>query len=368
MPGVGSNRINLMGNYEIPERYESALAAGVRFFVLRHPRQPLYFEDEFYGPFDVDASGGGDIMGREVRNIRWRTGSTSSVSFLPQGKSDVGIAFMPDDVYYHNRMLLAVTPWPIVEGIYRPGEGLSGGPQANMEIDCLRQAIYCDMPIIDIIDSAGRKRSFAKTEEEADAYINQKVLKLRGYGGVPYEIQPYLRCKKVPGTMKSLNPEVLAIIEVHGRDEFGWTASEPFKTKILPKVNAMIAKRSGVMAGNAPSLDVRAQILEALPDILASLTPEQKQQLLNTPRPSAAAEAVPEVNLDPEVADADSGIEKTPVEMTEESLGERKKTDLQSIAMNLECSLTMKESKTDLVALILAAQKAKASATELVLN
>lgn len=271
----------------------------------------------------------------------------------------VGVAFFPDDKFYHNRTLLALEGhrWMIIEGMYTPTQGFIGGPRVNMEIDCLREVLYCDTEIWKVMDPRrGRERDYFMTKREAEAFITSKKMVMRGKGGlVPFDMQPNLHCVVEQGTKLMLRPEILSIIRSHQRDQYGWTGCDEYKKVVVSKMNALIAKR-GDAEDSRPQVQagVENQVLEILSRL--DLTPDQLAKLKSTKRPEAPVAQVDtgaSGDIDPDdIPPASEDVDDDPnptvqdhtqvreaaVTYTSADLWKKKNDDLKAIATGLGIS------------------------------
>ena len=192
MPGIGSAATEV-GGYRIPDKYEAALQAGVRFFVLRYPRTTANNEILF-GAFDVNARVLTDHQTRgPTWDIQWITGNDASIIFIVQPRSSTAIAFMPDDQYYHNRLILCDQNWLPVEGLYSSQYGMKSSSDVNVEIQCLREIVCEEATIYKLMTPSGREVCFFWSEEEAEEYRKSVVPIIRNK--LPFQEQPYLKCK-----------------------------------------------------------------------------------------------------------------------------------------------------------------------------
>lgn len=359
MPGVGSG-------FEMPEKYISALQAGVRFFILRYPKR-TDVDQNFFGPFDVVANEEHDYQANRSRyNVKWLSTSNAGITFYVQPRSDSAVCWMPDDFYYHNRVLLCDHPEYIIEGMQTPKLGLVNGTEVNMEIDCLRDTIYHKVPIYKIIDpNKGNKEvTYTWSPEEAEEFIKTKAFKSYGRSGVPVEVEPYKRCVIVEGAKLRKRPEIEQMIMKYSRIPFGWTACEQFKSEIIPEVDRKIReRRNQVQAAEKPI--TASGMRDALLDALSTLSDEDIKKLRQIKRPVlsddgdvltpaiAEQEFVPAQQEDSDEVDSGDGS----VKYKAYQLNKLKLSDLQEISMKFGINVENK-TRTQLVEEILKAQDA----------
>jgi len=343
---VTSGSIKLAGDYVVPEKYEAAIAAGIRFFVLRYPRR-TEVDHAFFGPFDVTANEDFDYRNQTSSfRLRWMTGPQAGVRFMVQPKSEVAVAFMPDDTHYHNRMILAGNRWPIIEGILWQKEGFIGGNRAQIEIECLREVLYHNQKVIRVIGAqSGREIDCFFTEQEADDFITQKVLKFRGGGLIPHEEQPYVKCRKADGEKVVFRPEIMDIMRRHKFEPHGWTANDEFKGYVIPRVDALISKKTVSVMAEKPvtAVDVRQQVY----DIIGNMT-EAEFKTLQSMRP-----AQPSIPTPQDIPPLEAPADETDVVLTAEGLEDKPKAELAKMCE--AAGIEPKGTKKDMIAALMQA-------------
>lgn len=279
--------------YQPPEKYDLALMAGIRLFVLAYPKRcPDMNSRTLMGPFDVVVTENfaqGSV--NAAYNERWITGSDAGIKFEPIDKKGTLVAFMPDDRYYHNRLILADQPAIRIIEMQDQQNGIVSASVVNMEIQCLRDVINENATIYKIVKPDNNQEiDFFWSEAEAIDFIEQEETVLRGPNQVPVSIKRFKKYKIVKGTKTRKRSDILDLISRYSREPYGWTASREFRNEIIPKVNSLISSRrepEEVVTSNAP-IDMRKQIL----DVIRGLSTEEINQIRNMKQEDTEEEAV----------------------------------------------------------------------------
>lgn len=281
MPGIGNG-------YQMPDKYVPALQGGIRFFILRYPKR-TYVDQSFFGPFDVKAGEEHDYgSGKSRYKFSWLTGNNAGVMFYLQPGTETAICFMPDDHYYHNKVLICDHPEYIVEGMQTPDLGIVNGNDVKIELDCVKDVLYYKAQIFKIIDPAkGNKEvTYKWTLEEAEEVLTEKMIRLHGRSGVPLEVEPYKKCKIVEGLKLRKRPEIENLIKRYARIPYGWTACDEFKNKYIPIIEDNVkAARNQLKSSQVPVTEVNMR--EKILDIISTLSEDEIRNLKNIKRPNA---------------------------------------------------------------------------------
>jgi hypothetical protein len=343
MPAVGNS--GKAGQFEIPENYETALRAGIRFYVCRFPKRGINNRTMF-GFFDVKV--GEQILTDQVNphyNERWLTGSDANIVFQKQGKSQILIAFIPDDRWYHNKMMIAEHPWLILEGLYSNDQGMANSQEAIIEIQSVREITYTKAEIFKVLDSSGTEIDFFFEKPLAEKFIAQKVHRTTA-AGFPYEAQPYLECSIEPWMYPVRKPEIVRLINEHRNEAYGWTNCPEFRNVWMPQIEALISEKkknitSGVDVLSQPGA-LQSMVQDEVMKLIRAMTPEQIALIKATPRPAGPATS-------PET-----------VPFTKSELAAKKLDELRTMAAEIGIEAgSMK--KADLVDVIWTAQEAEGS-------
>lgn len=347
MPGVGT--IAQVGQYEVPEKYETALRAGIRFFVVRYPKNTINTQSVF-GFFDVTVQEmpgmGGDSRWAET----WHTGQNASVVFFPQGKTEIALAFVPDDRFYHNRFILADQPVYRIEAMATPDLGIIPGADANVEIQCLRDVLYEHKPIYRVMQPNGREVEFFWTREQAEEKIRETITVTRGQNQFPRDEQPYIKCKIVEDMRLTQKDSTKAMIYKYRGYTNGWTNSDEFKTTIIPMVSKMSRERKNITLRNTDVLNQPGGLHSSVMEVLKGLTPDQRRALL-------FEQADNVVRSDSDVREMASDLPKR-VKLTKTDLARKQLGDLQTMAQERDLPIDGKK-RTDLIADVWAYEESK---------
>lgn len=250
--------------------------AGIRLFELVHPqRDPDGFKKQLGGVFAVKVTEDYDsFQNQTVYKEQWRTGNNAFIEYKLADNRGTLIAYMPDDRWYHNRMILCDQP------AIRPNQLLSrdlgdiSGAECLIQIQCLREVVCHEVPIFDIIMPDGQKFDFFYSEDEAMAFINKKERRPVGSQSIIQEVQPYINYQKKLGKKWKKRPEVEDLIIRFKGMQYGWTSCPEFIQNYLPKIQKLINERTQAFRGmtpNTPTMDLRSAIM----DVLTTLPKEQ---------------------------------------------------------------------------------------------
>jgi hypothetical protein len=259
MPSIGSNIPVLTGaaNYPLPERYMAALRANVRFFILRYPKY-VYTDQRVMGAFDVRCREE-NLPGAEHTSfdMRWLTGVSAGVTYytLTEG---LAIAHMPDDIYFHNRVLLLTHPWMLTasEGVLTR-EGVLAASQLHVEVQCMREVLWEPREIFRIVRENGGEVNFQWTREDAQRIIDSSEKRTINRTSV-IDYKPYEKCHIEVGQKITWKPRFEQMIRQYARAPYGWTACPEFKDEVIPHIAALVRQRLSGSRPSAQALDMEA--------------------------------------------------------------------------------------------------------------
>jgi len=248
MPVVGnsSDKMRTFGDFPmVPEKYQAAMRFGIPLFELRL-RGRSDNDQLLYGPFDVRVTEFFDTVRRRDRySDKWMTDNNAHIRYEVDNRG-TGVAFMPDDKFWHNRLILMNNPGLHVMQ-YHTKDGILPGSIVNAELDCLRGRLKADVPIWRVMED-GREKDFFFTEDEANAFIeeqDQAIPTLDKQTGQIKNVQAKRRkFKVVKGSKLVYKPEILKIIKTEGQHQFGWTECLYFQDQIKPEVEEMMKERN----------------------------------------------------------------------------------------------------------------------------
>jgi hypothetical protein len=331
---ASTSSVMTVNGWPMPSQYQDALRKGYQFFVLRYNKRFArgYETDKWVGGFfdcRVGVSSGPGGTPGYVEN--WSTGHNAGVWFLGIEDHEVAIAFVPDDPFFHNRMMIHDHPEFIIEGIYSNKEGFVQSGVVLEEMRCLREVICEEVPIWRVINPQGKEEDFFWTEAAADAFINETTTVPIGPNHLPHEVQLYKKCKKVIGKKLRKRPEIDAMIKANSKITYGWTNSLEFKTTVLPKVLKKMkeCKAAAKKAGGGISQQ----------DIINAISGLSKETLANLAALAEKKESVHNIESEGEeqtgtVVVDNTGIPHEPVvkKLTKSSLMQKNLSTLAEIA------------------------------------
>lgn len=362
MPSIGSNIPILTGaaNYPLPDRYMAALRYGIRFFILRYPKF-VYTDQRVMGAFDVRCSEE-SMPGAEQANfeVRWLTGVSAGVTYFIL-QDGLAVAHMPDDVYYHNRILLLTHPWMLMaaEGLLTR-EGVVSAQQLNTEIQCLREYMWEPRIIYKIVRENGSEVTFQWTKEEAEKIIASSEKRVMNKVSV-IDYKPYDKCHIVEGTKITWKPRFEQLIRRYSRQPFGWTACDEFKNDVIPTVTEMVRQRLGGQRQMSPAaIDMEAMYSQfkerMLKEIGSGKNPDHVSAspvaIAEVPAPVAQPVPQPAVPMQQPVAPT---LARTTY--TKSKLHPCNKAELREIGASMGVALSEEMTKEVMVQAILKAQE-----------
>ncbi len=257
----GSNRF--LGEYpNIPEKYQAAMRRGYNFFELRFPNLTKY-PKMIMGPFDILVrESQHPVTHRITHDTRYLTGLDAQVRYeVPNPQTGIAIAFLVDDEFWHNRVIMMDNPGFDVFNYHMP-DGIIPGAIIKREIECLRDVLCYEVPVYHAVSPRGPVKS-SNEEKEIDTFLLAR---------------PDLR--KAITKAKVKKPEIAAMIQRYSNNEYGWTNNLEFKERIIPQVEALYLERGisrSAVGGSAPVS--QGAIEDAVKKVLKGLTPDTLQAL-----------------------------------------------------------------------------------------
>ena len=226
---------------DMNEEEHRIIEAKIPLFQAVYPK-PVRFEEKIFGVFGVKVSNPNPENRNSKSKTQWFSSGDSSVLFKPRNKNGLGIAWIPDDPWMHNRMLLMTSPIirDMIKQCRLPNGAIKSAAIVFFEIKTMQGVL---MDTIKIWESTknGKRDSWFTTKKEAQEYTAS-----RGHTEVRFDhrtgkMKPMAvnRAKYdiVEGERSTWKPEVAALImKEKNRHRFGWTESDEFKTKWRPAI------------------------------------------------------------------------------------------------------------------------------------
>jgi hypothetical protein len=182
-------------------------------------------------------------------------------------KKGNGVAFMPDDPWWHNRIFLMDSP-NLNPVALHTDRGIINGAQVDIEIKILKQHLKCEKTIYEVVRN-GKRIEFYNTKEEAQESIDEmQEMSLhtdKTTGAVITKATSRNKFSILPSTVIDYRPEIAEIIRKFKRMEFGWTSSEVFQTKIKPAIIADIKKATMVQPVASSAGDIARALSSGRP-------------------------------------------------------------------------------------------------------
>lgn len=258
MTGIGENA-RIYGEFsDIPDRFQPAIRAGINFFELR-TEKPIMFDRQIQGPFSVGAREEFNSVAQRTEYIvDWQTGERASVRFeVVNPKTGLAKAFMPDDKFWHNRIMVCDNPSLQAINAYHTREGMFPGSMLLEEINLLYQLITVPSIEYTLFNAVNRPIGSFKTRHEAEIDMKDNNYK-------NHEIRERQIRVKSPAVM-----EMIKNCYTVTRSRFGWTDCPQF-VEIQQECKRIIKERRGaapVIQAAAPQLsteELDARIVAAI--------------------------------------------------------------------------------------------------------
>lgn len=275
----------------MPEDKERIYNAGIALFELRAPYK-FYFDKTAMGPFNVIVDEIERTRGDPQRVITWVTMMSPGIRYVSDSKGNC-IAWMPDDPWWHNRIVLMTDPLlnPVMR--HSPKEGLVPASIIRLELQAMRTVLNTSYEKWRVLKD-GKRVDDVSSEEEAKDLIEEKK-------------QVSLRLDQASGAMKAValnrakystekifvsdyKKEVREIIRANLGLQNGWTSSEDFQRKYVPLIKREITR---LKTEAFPSKSVPGNVSPA--DLVASMgtwtekqRAEFRERVLNLTAPTRA--------------------------------------------------------------------------------
>lgn len=223
----------------------------IKLFVVRYKKLiPKHFKTRVAGFYGVK------VQERMVGNsaslsAEWVTGPDAMAVFEPVDRRGTQIAFIPDDVFYHNRMMLACQKewWPFIEEL-QVGVGDSvPASEVVAQLECTRQVTHCLVPTFALVDRQGKHREYFATREEAMLAANEEVPVLRKGGAVQHKVLRFPGCVAKEIKVEAMRPEIIDLQRRFAGLPRGWTdpnANPEFRRLVIEPADKLFAKRAGM--------------------------------------------------------------------------------------------------------------------------
>ena len=265
---------------DLGEAEYNKLNAGVSLFQCVWPGKVL-FDKAIWGFYDLQTF---DITTNPNAAVpqydsRWLTGQEAQIWFhRMKGKSDVAIAWVPDDKFWHNRMLFMDSPrtYRKMISMLRGADGNDlSAAQCQFEIACLEEELKCQTPIYKIMRN-GIEVDHTLDKKEAEEIKNEMKLvprKDKATGTVIYVELRGVKYGVVEDMKIDYKSEIKQLKAIEGpKHKYGWTECDEFMKVIRPKVLKTIQERQN----EVPATDATK---ESVMSVLATLSDEDIKAL-----------------------------------------------------------------------------------------
>ncbi len=271
---IGSNNqpIRNYGQYaDVPEHLQAAVESGLNFFELRFQGEKR-FNQNVFGFYDV-------VVTREQHPIRknqvfyptrYLVGRDAKIKYkCINQNTGLSVAFMPDDKFWHNRILLAFHPVYMIFA-YHTRDSQVAGSTLNREIECLRDICQDKIETFAVLNQFGRPIFNSKVEAEADAFMAEKKKKPG---------RQSLNMRKIRRFAWETKSFVLDIIRNAGT-EYGWTDSPEFEQQIKMPCLRLIDQRGISRTGIENTRSIEQMVQDSVARTIQSMSPEDLKRII----------------------------------------------------------------------------------------
>lgn len=300
MPAPGNS---MFGVYpDLAKDQQNVLLNGINLFQLIYPKR-VYSDIQIHGPFnvkvlerDIDVSNRSGPLSRRFK-VNWQIKGDAHIDFEYDRQNKIGIAWMPDDPYWHNRVILMDTTWLLrsVTQLRLPDNSIKSGAEVALEVKCLESVLKHDIDVFHLIEDGRVRLGSFRSKKEAVDYKDDQVAmvpQIKSDGTIAavkrrkaaYEIQQ--------GTDREYRPEIISMINQEmPRHEFGWTQCSKFQEELKPQVIDLI-KQERSKATAIPAVQAGPKLsLADVARIFAGMTTEEKAFIAESMRGSTPQEA-----------------------------------------------------------------------------
>lgn len=228
-------------------------------------------------------------------NIVWMTGKNSGVTFYPNDQ-DIGTAYVPDDPWWRNRIMMMEDPWWLnhINYLRMPGNRVIPGDEAAIQIKILERMLKVKVPIFKVYNDRFEESDFFYSKEEAENYIkDRRDMYLRTDPPNHRQYEKWSKYKVVPGEILKFNKETEAMIHNEKRTahQFGWTQCPQFQEIKRQCIEKMENELSGSLAGEPAEFNKE----ELAKSIIDSLSEDKILEILKEKTAKKKVGAVPEI-------------------------------------------------------------------------
>lgn len=281
------------------EKEANILLSGIPLYQLIYPFR-LYSEHRIHGVFNVIVtSRSGDDVGARRRVTRrgftrqWLCGGNCYITFEKPRRNMPGIAWMPDDPWWHNRLCLMddANLLNMVSELRLPNNEVKRKFEINLEIECLKQELKTERKIWNVTN---RGRVVASLNSKPDALQWMKEAKMPIQQHTPQGSVVVVKRRQIVYTLEEglqieYKPEIQDLIKKYKmRFEHGWTECQEFQEGIRPRVIERIKSERTKISDTGKKPTISATDLAMAIDLM----PDEEKQKFYARIATAAADKV----------------------------------------------------------------------------
>lgn len=260
----------------LPDNMDRLIRAGIALFECRVPYQ-YFFDKVVMGPYNCVVEEFVD-PGRPPRlTVNWITGINAGIKYWADIKTGNCIAWVPDDPWMHNRVVLLANPSlnPVMR--HSPREGLVPRSVIGLELQAIKNMLFSDLLIFKVMKN-GREIDFFYDEKEAKDFVEDKrnvALKMDANSGTMKAVaQNKTKYDIEKGSKLEFKPEIKELIRQYQGLQYGWTSCEEFSKKWRPLIARELTK---LKADATPARAVAGTLKPAdMVNAMSSWTPEER--------------------------------------------------------------------------------------------
>jgi len=280
MPSVGTEFGGIFP--DMNEEEHLLLQAGIPIFQMKYP-EPTEWDKTIMGFFGAIADAPDPDARKIPIQVKWLTRGDAKIIFkASKSRQRVAIAWAPDDMWWHNRMIFMDQPsWlKCVLQERLPDGRIKDAMEVAFEIHCMTEVLKAKTPYFKVMQERNgilhEVSSFVKEQDAKDFIEAQGKMELKEKDGVIKPVKIFKKNFSIDkGERLDYRPEINLLRETEKRKHrFGWTECEEFQRKIKPEIQERINEGAPEIVKATQKLDAES-ILEAInnmgPQAMAAL-------------------------------------------------------------------------------------------------
>ena len=261
MPVQGSSMLGIFPDMD--EEEHRILEKRIPLFQLVHP-EPIWFPRQIHNFFGVRVESYDPDFQNSQQAPEWFTGGDAYITFKPRNKNGLGVAWVADDPWMHNRTVFLTNDGPkkMIKQLRRPNGEIFSAAEVLFEIACMDRVLRHAVPIWKVFRD-GKELCPFSTEKDAQQYADDQggtEIKLKDGTLQPLKVN---KSKFIieKGERREWKPEVNALMNREtNRHRFGWTESMEFINTWKPMILKMIEEQRNEFNEKNETVEVKAAV------------------------------------------------------------------------------------------------------------